>query len=348
MILSAITLFKGNAPPSAVTILIPDDSLLLSWTADHLRSLLLGSGEEAGINAETLSGPEVTSDDLLSLVKEKPLFGSKRLVWVTQAEKSPGLLEKKNLSELLSLARKGSTSIVLEMPEKKAGPLDETVPVYRVGLPAQPRQKHTELLEWIKLLGKKKGYCLDEGSAEILLRAFPEQFGQISSFLDRIPGQEDGKPRNVTTDDLKKLGLEDPLESVFRLFDAWEKNDPRFYGQWERFVENGQSPLGMLSLWHRQWRLYATARASLKTSSDLSAFSARNRIPLAVAEKIRSAAGKMTKETLRTGYSLLRKTDLCLKSGADPSLVMVRFFIGMSSLSPGKGGVSRKTIRTGR
>jgi len=267
---------------------------------------------------------------------------------VTQAEKSTGLLEKKNFSDLLSLAQKGLSSMVLEMTEKKAAPLNDIVPVYRIGLPGQPRQKHGEQLEWIKLLGRKKGYRLDEGSAETLVRAFPEQFGQISSFLDRIPRHEDGKPQNVTTNDLKKLGLEDPLESVFRLFDAWEKNDHRFYGQWERFVENGQSPLGMLSLWHRQWRLYASARESLKTSADLSAFSTQNRVPLPVAEKIRSTAGKLTKETLRKGYSLLREADLCLKSGADPSLAMVRFLIGMSSLSPGKGGTSRKTIRTGR
>lgn len=148
---------------------------------------------------------------------------------------------------------------------------------------------------------RKKGYRLGNGVGETLLRAFPEQMGQISSFLDRLSSPESGKIRTVTLEDLKQQGLEDPLESVFRLFDAWEANDSRLYGQWERFIDNGQSPLSFLSLWHRQWRLYAIAREEIRSPSDVGKFATKNRIPPPVAEKIRKTARAMTRKTFVKG-----------------------------------------------
>ncbi|MCL4460387.1 MAG: hypothetical protein M1297_01560 [Nitrospirae bacterium] len=348
MIESASVLFRADKPLSPVLLLIPGDPLILAWTAEKIRARLFDADDDPGINVETRTGGELNASDLLAFAKEKPLFGSRRLFWISQAEKVDGLFEKGVAEALLSAARRGNACIVLEMGEKKASLLGDVLPAYRTEPSGPPRQKQAETLTWVRVLGEKKGYRLEEGAAETLLRAFPEQFGQISSFLDRIPGPKIEKKRVVTVEDLKGHGLEDPLESVFRLFDVWEANDKRFYGQWERFAENGQSPLSFLSLWHRQWRLYAIAREEIRSTSDVSAFATRNRIPPPVAEKVRKTARMLSRKSLREGYTLLREADLSLKSGGDPSLIMLRFLAGMSFLSPGRRESHPKRVRTGR
>ena len=347
MIESALVLFREEKTLSPVVLLIPGDPLILSWTTERIRTRLFGPENDALLNVENLTGGDLTSEELLALAKERPLFGSRRLLRIAQAEKIDGLFEKGYATALLSAARRGNACVILEIGEKKASLLGD-VPAYRTEPSGTSRQKQSETLSWVRILGEKKGYRLVEGTAETLLRAFPDNLGQISSFLDRIPAPESGKSRSVTMEDLKRQGLDDPLESVFRLFDAWEMNDKRLYGQWERFVDNGQSPLAFLSLWHRQWRLYAIAREEIRSPSDIATFATRNRIPPPVAEKIRKTARAMTRKSLREGYTLLRQTDLSLKSGGDPSLIMLRFLAGMSFLSPGKRGGDPKRVRTGR
>jgi DNA polymerase-3 subunit delta len=348
LIESALVLFRKDQSLLPVIVVIPGDPLILSWTFERIQRFLFLSRDDLSVNTEHRAGGDLTAADLLALAKEKPLFGPRRLFWVTQAEKVDGLLEKGIGQALLSAARKGNTTVVLEMGEKKASLLADIFPVFRTEPSGTLRQRQAEALSWVHILAEKKGTRLENGVAETLLRAFPEQMGQISSFLDRLSAPESGKIRTVTREDLKQHGLEDPLESVFRLFDAWEANDRRLYGQWERFIDNGQSPLSFLSLWHRQWRLYAIAREEIHSPSDVEKFATKNRIPPPVAEKIRKTARSMTRKTLREGYALLRETDLSLKSGGDPSLIMLRFLAGMSFLSPGKRERHTEKIRTGR
>lgn len=346
MIHSALQLFREKSVPPIIA-LIPDDPLLTAWSAERIRNLLFRDPEESELNTEMRSGMDVSVEYLMSLLKERPLFGKKRLLWVTQSEKSPGLLEKKSLSSLLSSSSNGSLTVVLEISERKAEPISELIRVFRSGLPKQPKSRTMETLDWIHIMAGRKNLRLSPETAEILGRGFADQFGQISSFMDRIAFSEGHGDSPVTAKDLERLGLSDPLESIFKIFDSWEKKDRRAFSQWERFVENGQTPLGQLSIWNRQWRLYVLAHFLSKGPNAVQSLADRTKLPAFVAEKALAVGKKMSARTLRKGYMRLREADLQLKSGCDPQLTMARFFIGMWALSPGKGDAGQ-TIRTVR
>ena len=347
MIRSAIHLVreKKNIPP--VIALIADDPLLTLWSSEAIRTLLFGNLENALLNTEIKSGTEVSIEDILSLLKERPLFGKRRLLWVSQPEKSPGLLEKKSLSSLLSSPSNGSLTVVLEIQERKAESLSEILPVFRAGLPKQPKAKANETIDWIHLLAGKKNLRLSPEAAEVLGRGFSDQFGQISSFLDKFPSPEERGTGAVSPRELEIHGLTDPLESIFKIFDSWEKKDRRAFNQWERLIENGQTPLGLISIWSRQWRIYSLSYFLSKGPNAVSSLVDQTKIPAFIAEKSIAIGRRMSARTLRKGYSLLREVDLRLKSGCEPTAALDRFFVGMWALSPGKGEAGQ-TIRTGR
>ncbi|MHB8543665.1 MAG: DNA polymerase III subunit delta [Leptospirales bacterium] len=347
MIRSAILLVREQNRIPPIIVLIPDDPLLTSWSSEAIRILLFGTLENALINTEIKSGPEVTLEDMFTLLKERPLFGKRRLLWVQQSEKSSGLLEKKSLLSLLSSPSNGSLTIVLEVPERKAESLSELLPVFRAGLPKQPKARANETIDWIHIMAGRKNLRLSPESAEMIGRGFSDQFGQVSSFLDRIPSSEERGNKPVTPKELELHGLADPLESIFKIFDSWEKKDKRVFSQWERLIENGQTPLGLISIWSRQWRIYALAHFLSKGANAVSSLADQTKLPPFVAEKAVAVGRNMSAQTLRKGYSLLREADLRLKSGCDPSPALDRFFIGMWALSPGKGEKGQP-IRTGR
>ncbi len=346
MIQPALQLFKEKNLPG-IFALIPDDPLLTAWSSERIRKLLFEDQEESQLNTEMRNGTEVGVEDLLSLLKERPLFGKKRLLWITQSERSQGLLEQKSLSDLLTSPSNGSLTVVLEIPERKSASVANMMPVFRAGLPKLAKSKSKEILDWIHLMAGRKNLRLSPETAEILERGFSDQFGQISSFLDRIPPSENRGNRPVTPKDLEALGLSDPLESIFKIFESWEKRDRRVFNQWDGFVKSGQTPLGLLGIWHRQWRLYALAHFLSKGPNAKQSLTDQTRLQSFVVDKALAVGKMMSARTLRKGYALLRDADLQLKSGCDPDITLTRLFIGMWDLSPGKGG-SGHPVRTMR
>lgn len=351
MSMTALSLFRDGASLPPLFAVVPEDPMISAWTAERIRTLLFPSGEDAAMNVETRSGSELSTGEIVALLKERPLFGGRRLIWVEQGDRIPGLEDKKSLAHFIpTLPASRSVTMVFAIGDRKEDAFAPSMPVFRLGLTRQPQAREKEVREWIRLLAARKSLEMTAEALEILGREFEDRFGHLSSFLDQIPGTDEGSKVTVDRKTLEGLGVSDPFKSVFEIFQSWERKDKRAFEQWERFVEKGQTPLGLLALWHRQWRLYAMARLVSKKPGGEGELASRAKVPPFAARQALTIAPKLSAQTIRSGYALLRETDLMLKSGTDPSVAMDRFFVGMWDLSPSKGPVTRdaRDVRTGR
>jgi DNA polymerase III delta subunit len=145
---------------------------------------------------------------------------------------------------------------------------------------------------------------------------------------------------------LQKHGVESHYKTVFELLRGLEGNDKRFFAEWRRFLDNGQSPFGLISLLHRQWKLYRIAQGTLaqgrgeKEAARMLASIAGVQ-PFVADSAVRSAR-RLPPNGVSQGIDALAEADRLLKSGVAPDLVMDRLsaslFILFGGNATGKSG----------
>ena len=188
MIQSSLDLLQKDFPVSPILLLIPEDALIRQVIRKALihRIFPESDSDNVLINLEEKSGSDVQTGDIRRFLFESSLFGSKRLVWIEQADKIDDL-SLKAISKILE----GNTSvpkalIVLELKEKTAEELSKSFPGYRMGWPRVAAQKDQEFQNWVLELGKKRNLKVTQPAAEILQHHFDSHLGLVDQWLEKI------------------------------------------------------------------------------------------------------------------------------------------------------------------
>ncbi len=267
---------------------------------------------------------------ILARIRERPIFGQRRILWITRADQSPEL----DPAEIQERNGKSVTTVVLEAPEKSLSAWSKKIPAFSLALPS----KATDREAWIRFLADKYGLSLDRGALDPLMTTFegsPGPVDRLFSDLSKI-----GIKGNITEDLLEKHGIVSHYKTVFDLLRGLENGESRFFREWERFLEGGQSPFGLISLLHRQWKLYRIARnvlADNRGQSEAERIVAKlGGVPPFVAGGIVRSAGKMSRDSIRKGLDALWEADLLLKSGVASDLVMDRLAATLFALGQKK------------
>ena len=150
--------------------------------------------------------------------------------------------------------------------------------------------------------------------------------GPVEQIFSEI--KKSGEGPAITAALLQKHGVESHYKTVFELLRGLEGRDKRFFSEWRRFLDNGQSPFGLISLLHRQWKLYRVAKGSLAQGGG-EREAARMVASVAgvqpfVADAAVRAARKLPADGVSKGIDALAEADRLLKSGVAPDLVMDR------------------------
>jgi DNA polymerase-3 subunit delta len=343
MIISSLDLLQKESPSSPFIALIPEDALIRQVIRKELvlRTFPGCDADTILINLEEKSGGEIQISDLRRLLYEPALFGSKRLVWIEQADKIDDL-SSKTVSRILE----GNSSspralIILELKEKAAEELSKKIPAFRMGWPKVAAQKDQEVQNWILELGKRRGLKVTQPASAILQHHFEGHLGLIDQWLEKtaasLQDQANDKSLPVVSPEFllhSEDRIEDPLQTVFHLFTGWEEQDRRVLLDWKRFAGKSGSSLGILSLWHRQWRLYTIGNLLLTEADAAQTLARMESLSPYRARKIMETAGKLSGKTLKRGYELLTETDLLMKSGGNADIAMDRLLLGLWALSP--------------
>ncbi|MGC8530303.1 MAG: DNA polymerase III subunit delta [Leptospirillia bacterium] len=317
------------------------DPLLSLWVRRHLLDLLGIDPAEAGASVEPIGGDDAPQYRLLARIRERPLFGGKRILWVAKAERAEDLDPK----VLLERNRNSSTVLVLEAPEKTLSAWSKVIAAYSLALPSKPADREA----WLQFLAERHELRLTKEALPPLLTTFEGSPGPVDQLFASIKKAGDGPA--ITSEILQKYGVENHYKTVFELLRGLEGKDKRFFSEWRRFLDNGQSPFGLLSLLHRQWKLYRIAQGTLaqgggeKEAARMVASVAG--VQPFVADSAVRAARKLSANGVFQGLNALTEADRLLKSGVAPDLVMDRLsaslFILFSGNSGGKPGVRGRT-----
>lgn len=316
----------------------PGDPLLALWVRRKILSFLDIPFEDAGAAIEPLTGEEAPQYRLLARIRERPLFGGHRILWISRAERSPEI----DPAILLEKNRSTSTVLLLEAQDKLLASWSKIIPAYSLALPTKPADREN----WLHFLAERHGLTLSREALEPLLTTYEGAPGPVDQLFLEI--KKAGEGPSVTGQLLGKHGVESHYKTVFELLKGLESGEKRFFGEWRRFLENGQSPFGLISLLHRQWKLYRIAKGALKEgASDRAAASAVASVggvqPF-VAESVVRAAKRLPADGLARGIDALAEADRLLKSGVAQDLVMDRLSATLAILFGRDYG--RKSSRT--
>ena len=308
------------------------DPLLSLWVRRHLLDLLEVPPEEAGASIEPLGGDDAPQYRLLARIRERPLFGGKRILWIAKAERAEELDPK----ALLEKNRHSSTVLVLEAPEKTLSSWSKAIPAYSLALPSKPADREA----WLHFLAERHELKLSKEAVDPLLTTFEGSPGPADQLFAEI--RKSGEGPTITAAILQKHGVESHYKTVFELLRGLEGKDKRFFAEWRRFLDNGQSPFGLISLLHRQWKLYRIAQGTLaqgggeKEASGMVAAVAE--VQSFVADSAVRAARRLPANGVSQGINALAEADRLLKSGVAPDLVMDRLSASLFILFSGNAG----------
>ncbi len=294
------------------------DPLLSLWLRRHLLSLLGIPHEEGAAAIDGHTGEEMPLHRILARIREQHLFSGKRVLWITRADQSHEL----DPSAILEKNRRSATTVILEAPEKSISAWSKIIPAFSLSPPSKPADREA----WIRFLAEKYGLLLDKGALNPLMTTFEGALGPVDRLFADL--SKDGKTRRITEVVLEEHGVTTHYKTVFELLRGLENGDRKFFREWERFLEGGQSPFGLLSLLHRQWKLYRIARSALEENQGSEKaeqmVASLGGVPSFVAGGIVRIAEKMSRESMRKGSDALWEADLLLKSGVASDLVMDR------------------------
>ncbi len=340
MIRPALDFLKGDSLPAPVMGLVSGDPLLTLWVRRHLLGLLGMDPTQAEASIDIHTGLEMPHYKILSKIRERPLFGSGRVLWITKADQAPEI----NPEELLNRNGRTHTTIVLEGSEKTLSNWSKKIPVFHLSPPAKTADREM----WIANLAGQYGLTLHKSAIDPIMTTFEGSLGPVDRLFRDIgqSRQENGgksqQKMAITAEELEHWEVTSHYKTVFELIRGVENGDRKFFREWERFLENGQSPFGLISLLHRQWKLYRIGKSCLSEpgvtpESAEETVALIGGVPPKIAGLIVRTARKLSRESILKGVDALWEADSLLKSGLPSSLVMDRLAATLFTLFPAAG-----------
>jgi DNA polymerase III delta subunit len=315
--------------------MVPGDPLLALWVRRHLLFLSGIQDVESDTAIDTRPGEEMAQYRILTRLRERPLFGSGRILWITRADQSPEI----DPEELLGKSSGKRTTVILEGPEKLLSTWSKKIPVFHLAPPSKPAEREM----WISFLAKKQGLTLHKSAIEPILTTFEEALGPVDRLFrdigrDLAKDEKRAGSKEITEEVLEKYGITNHYKTVFDLIRGLEGGEKKFFREWKRFLENGQSPFGLLSLLHRQWKLYRIGKSGLSEQGGTPGkaeemVASIGGVPPFIARTIVRTARRMSHDSLRKGIDALWEADSLLKSGLKADIVMDRLAATLYTLT---------------
>lgn len=246
-----------NRSLAPVYLVLGEEDYLRDKALAVLKRAALGEEQDDGFNCDVFHGDEDTADRVLSCAMEIPVFASRRLVVLKQAEKWPARETERWLPYLS--APHESTTLVFSAPK-----LDRRLKWTQVLMqqavvvdcdPLPDRQ----VLAWINEEAAGLGLTVQEAAAQLLKEAAGGSLYALRRELEKLSAYVPaGRP--VLIDDVETLRGTEPGASVFDLTIAIGSGAPgRALTILARNLDAGEAPLRILGalVWQyrRLWKI---------------------------------------------------------------------------------------------
>lgn len=237
--------------------LIGPEALLLKRALEKLLASLLDPGSR-DFNLDILEGSEVQARKVLEFAGTLPVLAPRRVVLIRNAhEMKKGEMEKlvpqlsqlPETTDLILTADKADGRTVFWQTIAKVGKMREFKPL-----------DAREAPRWIADEAKQAGYRIDFEAAQWMAAAVGTDLNALQSTLEKLYLLR-GEIKEIRLADVETCVTAVSWKSLFELTDAvGTKNLGRALDLFRRMEEAGESPIAMLSLLARHFRILSKVK----------------------------------------------------------------------------------------
>lgn len=263
-------------------------------------------------SAMTVSAREARADAILTALKTVPLLGGRPLVVIREGE----ILGKEMLEALAEYAGAPvAASTLVVVAEKidgrsrflqavaKGGAVIECKPLYAEKVPS-----------WINLEVRRQGRQISQEAARFLAEMVGGDLGQLSQAIERIILFV-GDRRLLELGDVEEAIAETHQHTVFEFTDAvGTRRWPRALSLLKNLLDNGESPVMVLAMLARHFRILSKAKEVTGRVADNAEMAKYLGINPFFVRNYTGQAKNFSKGELRGAFRLLARCDRELKS----------------------------------
>jgi len=313
--------------------------------ADFKRKI--GDESVRDLNVTVLDGRKVTLGELRHAADAIPFLADKRLVIVEglltrltagkgktgEGEEAPSGAGKEFLNGLLAYLPQLPDSTRLIFVEAQS--LKETHPVVKLAA----RQEGKTVLEfkpppaadlprWIGARAKKQGGVIEPRAALLLSTLIGNDLRRLDQELIKLITYVDAQ-RPVTEKDVTRLVTDAGQSSVFDLVDALGKRNGQLaMRELRRLIDRGESPLGLLAMSVRQFRLLIQVKEMQGRGAPPDQIANTLGVHPFVAKKIGEQARAFRDvEQLESIYRRLLDIEVEIKTGQTPDVLALDLLV---------------------
>ena len=274
----------------------------------------LQSGPKEDLNYQEFQAEKAELSEILSAAETLPFISEKRLIVVKESEK----LKFKDSAALMSYLKNPSATTCLVFV---AGKVDKRSALYKGikdygKIDEYSRFSRSEYLSWINRKffeqGKKSSYKV----ANLILNSAGQDLNKLEQEIEKVSLYL-GEQKEVREEDVNLLIEKTAEDRVFDLVDALGRREKaKALEIANRLLKAGESPVFLLNMIIRQFRLLLRTKALLKRSVRGAEMAKTLRVLPFVASKMEDQSRRFTEEEIVRIYELLLEADVSLKTSS--------------------------------
>lgn len=262
-----------NGGTGAVYLLHGDEAFVTRQAMQWLRTKVLAGAIE-DFNLDRFDGGQrLDTERIVQAARTLPMMAARRLVWVKNAQGLFGL-GKADLKPLVDYVSSPDPMACLV--------LDATVRVKKTSALFKRIAKHglvfesksppeRQLPSWVREAAQRRGRRIDAMAASLLVEALGRDLAALDAAVERLTLYVD-EPGLITAQHVEETVVHTRTRTVWELVDAIaERNVSQALARAHHLIEQGEHPLGLMSLVIRQFRqllIGQGARMSGATAAD--------------------------------------------------------------------------------
>ncbi len=323
---------KGAEKPTlSAAYLLVGSELFLVERAAHvlLRLVRAGNGSVASsVTTEVMQGDEVDGAAVVDAANSMSLFGGERFVWLRRADKMADEGQKR----IASYLERPNPACTLVMTSEKMDGRSKLVRaakklhVYYTCSPLRGRG----LVQFVVDEAERRGHKLRASMARSIVDEVGSELWELADAVERLslyvgPGQA------IHDHDIDACLLHLRVETVWSVVDAITKQaTASAVINVRSLLNNRESPLGILALISRQFRLLLKTKQGLLEGLNAGAAAQAAGTPPFKADEVGRAAAKFTTDQLQDALQQLRRADQQIKSSRESAeSLLERTVIGL-------------------
>lgn len=294
-----------------VILLHGDEHLLMEEVAAKIRSTCLNK-KTIPFNLDVYHAPEASPSDVIRSSQTLPVMSEKRLVIVKGASR----WNSKELEGFLPYLKDPvPTTCLLFISGKIDLRISFVKTVKSRGLCVQVRRLYEEeIRQWIQRRVEGREKQISSDAASFIVEHCGRELTSISSELEKVLLFCESNKR-IDLEDVQEVISDTRVWTVFEFIDKLGRKEAvKALDILNRMIEEGVSPLGILGMVARQFRLIWRAKEILRKGGKRAEIGGKLKLAPFQTRPLLAQLNAFSEEELEQAFSILLQVDCALKS----------------------------------